>query len=368
MATSMLASTAPMTAKAPARTPHEGDHARTGSSTAIPSSGDHRDPGAGEPGDQRPGGQPRQQRPHGHGHDGGAQRGVGQAQLVAERGAGARRWRTRSRSGRTARPRRGGRAGRRRAARRRGADHLGAAPSRPGYECPGLSRPGGGRCGTGGREERTGRGPLRCPGRPGGWGPGGWNVLHPASGEPAVELPELDYRPTVPGALHRAAELFGDDPYIVMPGRELSYRQTEVATRRVAKELLAAGVTKGTRVALHMGNSIEWIVAFYAITRIGAIGVPLSTAYKPPRAGQGPAPQRRPDPHLPGHDGRQRPRRLRRERAAGPGRGGRRPAPPPRGALPAQHPDGGRHRQAVGHAHPPGHRPRPRSRRPGHQR
>jgi acyl-CoA synthetase (AMP-forming)/AMP-acid ligase II len=66
-----------------------------------------------------------------------------------------------------------------------------------------------------------------------------------------------------------------------MPGRELSFREADLTSRRVAKELLEQGVTKGTRVALQMGNSIEWIVAFYAVVRIGAIAVPLSTAYKP---------------------------------------------------------------------------------------
>lgn len=96
-----------------------------------------------------------------------------------------------------------------------------------------------------------------------------------------MELPQLDYLPTVPVALRRGAELHGDRDFVVMPDRRLSFRQAEAASRRVAKQLIAAGIGKGSRVAIHYANSPEWIVAFFAVTRIGAIGIPLSTAYKP---------------------------------------------------------------------------------------
>nr|WP_179342549.1 class I adenylate-forming enzyme family protein [Streptomyces sp. alain-838] len=94
-------------------------------------------------------------------------------------------------------------------------------------------------------------------------------------------MPDVPYRPTVPAVLRRAAELFGDDDYVVMPDRRISFRQAEAASRRLAKQLLAAGAGKGTRVALHLPSGAEWAVAFLAVTRIGAIAMPFSTLYRP---------------------------------------------------------------------------------------
>ncbi|MEU9273114.1 class I adenylate-forming enzyme family protein [Streptomyces sp. NPDC048251] len=94
-------------------------------------------------------------------------------------------------------------------------------------------------------------------------------------------MPEVPYRPTLPAILRRAADLYGDDDYIVMPDRRISFRQAEVASRRLAKELLAAGVGKGSRVGIHLPTGPEWAVAFLAVTRIGAIAMPFSTIYRP---------------------------------------------------------------------------------------
>jgi acyl-CoA synthetase (AMP-forming)/AMP-acid ligase II len=97
-----------------------------------------------------------------------------------------------------------------------------------------------------------------------------------------MKLPEIDFRATIPVALHRAVELFGDREFIVMPDRSLTFRETEVASRLLAKEMLSAGIGKGTRVGFQVPNSTEWVVLWLAITRIGAIALPFSTAYKPP--------------------------------------------------------------------------------------
>ncbi len=94
-------------------------------------------------------------------------------------------------------------------------------------------------------------------------------------------VPELPYRPTMPVILRRAAATFGDDDYVVLPDRRISFRQAEAASRRLAKELLAAGVGKGTRTGIHLATGPEWAVAFLAVTRIGALAMPFSTIYRP---------------------------------------------------------------------------------------
>jgi acyl-CoA synthetase (AMP-forming)/AMP-acid ligase II len=49
----------------------------------------------------------------------------------------------------------------------------------------------------------------------------------------------------------------------------------------LARRLLAAGVGKGTRVGMHFGYTPEFIVAFLAVTRIGALAAPISTTARP---------------------------------------------------------------------------------------
>lgn len=60
----------------------------------------------------------------------------------------------------------------------------------------------------------------------------------------------------------------------------LSYRDLERAVEAFAARLLAAGIRPGDRVALVLLNSIEFVVAFLAITRIGAIAAPLNPDYR----------------------------------------------------------------------------------------
>ncbi len=96
-----------------------------------------------------------------------------------------------------------------------------------------------------------------------------------------MDLPELDFTPTMPNAIRRAAERFGDREYVVMPDRRMTFAEADAASQRVAREMLARGIGKGTRVGMHFSYGTEWIVAFCAASRIGAVCVPMSTAYRP---------------------------------------------------------------------------------------
>jgi acyl-CoA synthetase (AMP-forming)/AMP-acid ligase II len=96
-----------------------------------------------------------------------------------------------------------------------------------------------------------------------------------------MELPELDYRATMAGAIRHAAEVFADREFVVTSTRRMTYAMAEASSRRIGKELLALGVGKGTRVGIMFGYGSEWIVAWLAITRIGAVCMPFSTAYMP---------------------------------------------------------------------------------------
>ena len=87
---------------------------------------------------------------------------------------------------------------------------------------------------------------------------------------------------TVPGLVRGAARAFAGREFVVTPDRTLTFGEADARSRRWAKRLLAAGIGKGSRVGLLFSQREEFVVAFLAITRVGAIAVPMSTFAKPP--------------------------------------------------------------------------------------
>jgi len=69
----------------------------------------------------------------------------------------------------------------------------------------------------------------------------------------------------------------GGKPMVIDPTRRISYRELDTTTADLAATFVEAGVGKGTRVGLIMPNSARWVQVAIALTRIGAVLVPLST-------------------------------------------------------------------------------------------
>ena len=76
--------------------------------------------------------------------------------------------------------------------------------------------------------------------------------------------------------LARHARTHGDRLFTIYEDERVTYDAWFRATAILAAELAEAGVRKGDRVALSMRNLPEWPVAFFAITSLGAIAVPLN--------------------------------------------------------------------------------------------
>ncbi|MGA8330241.1 MAG: long-chain fatty acid--CoA ligase, partial [Mycobacterium sp.] len=77
----------------------------------------------------------------------------------------------------------------------------------------------------------------------------------------------------------------GDDaakPMVIDPGRRLSYRELDCSTRDLAAAFIGAGIGKGARVGLVMPNGVRWVQIAIALTRVGAVLVPLSTLLRAP--------------------------------------------------------------------------------------
>jgi acyl-CoA synthetase (AMP-forming)/AMP-acid ligase II len=88
--------------------------------------------------------------------------------------------------------------------------------------------------------------------------------------------------PTIPNLLRHATRKFPDHECIIVPGETCTFAEIERRSRRLAKRLVHAGVTKGAHVGVLFPQHPDFIVAFLAITRVGAVAVPLSTFLRPP--------------------------------------------------------------------------------------
>jgi long-chain acyl-CoA synthetase len=60
----------------------------------------------------------------------------------------------------------------------------------------------------------------------------------------------------------------------------VTYSELDGLVGRVACGLKAIGVEKGDRVAMVVGNSVEFVVVMFAIARLGAVSVPLNIRHK----------------------------------------------------------------------------------------
>lgn len=93
-------------------------------------------------------------------------------------------------------------------------------------------------------------------------------------------MPFPNISPTVPALVRSCAARFGDKPFLVVDGQELTYAELDRRSAALATALLAQGISKGDHVGILMPNSIDWALAWFVTTRIGAVAVPLNTFYK----------------------------------------------------------------------------------------
>jgi acyl-CoA synthetase (AMP-forming)/AMP-acid ligase II len=77
--------------------------------------------------------------------------------------------------------------------------------------------------------------------------------------------------------IRRAARHFKSAPCLVQDGRTLSYAEFDAATDRLGNALLACGLQPGDRVGVLLPNSIECIIAYYALAKNGLVRVGLNT-------------------------------------------------------------------------------------------
>jgi acyl-CoA synthetase (AMP-forming)/AMP-acid ligase II len=80
----------------------------------------------------------------------------------------------------------------------------------------------------------------------------------------------------VAGLVRRAARWFGGDVAVVDGWRELTFREVDERSNRLAHALAELGQGPGSRVAMLLPNRAEWVEIDFAIAKAGMIRVPVN--------------------------------------------------------------------------------------------
>ena len=73
----------------------------------------------------------------------------------------------------------------------------------------------------------------------------------------------------------------GNHTAIFYLGSQYSYREILTLVNRFASALTGMGVSAGQKVMLYIPNSIQWVVSWLGIQKIGAVCVPITPIYTP---------------------------------------------------------------------------------------
>ncbi len=85
---------------------------------------------------------------------------------------------------------------------------------------------------------------------------------------------------TVGQVLERAAGQVPDKTAVVDGDRRKTYKELNSMVNDLAAGLAEIGFKKGDRVAIYMKNSLEFVVAFYALQKLGLIAVWINAIYR----------------------------------------------------------------------------------------
>jgi crotonobetaine/carnitine-CoA ligase len=85
---------------------------------------------------------------------------------------------------------------------------------------------------------------------------------------------------TVTAALARSVSAHGSRVFLDFSGDLYSYADVDRESTRLARGLIALGISRGDAVASILDNNLHAVLSWFAINKAGAISVPVNTAYK----------------------------------------------------------------------------------------
>lgn len=81
--------------------------------------------------------------------------------------------------------------------------------------------------------------------------------------------------------LPASATRFGEKTALVTPTRALSYVELDDLSNRLGASLVSRGVAAGDRVSIYSQNRWEWVVAYHAALKVGAVVNPVNVMLTP---------------------------------------------------------------------------------------
>lgn len=105
------------------------------------------------------------------------------------------------------------------------------------------------------------------------------DALRPAGIPAEVTYPAGEI--TIPAHVSHWAGERPDHLALALGDTRLTYAELDDVHRRVATWMSEHGVSRGDRVAVYLGNSTEFVIAFLALLRLGAVHVPVNPMFQP---------------------------------------------------------------------------------------
>lgn len=86
----------------------------------------------------------------------------------------------------------------------------------------------------------------------------------------------MDRFRTIPDQLRYWAKERPDAPFCGVDDKIMTFAEVDDESSRFAGGLAQQGIIKGSRVAIVMGNRLDFIIAFFALAKLGAIATPIN--------------------------------------------------------------------------------------------
>lgn len=87
-------------------------------------------------------------------------------------------------------------------------------------------------------------------------------------------------RVNVGDSLTRTADRMPNKLAVVDAARRITYAELNAETNRLANSLTASGYARGDALALAAGNSIEFLITYYACAKLGVVCVPMNLGWR----------------------------------------------------------------------------------------
>ncbi|MBI2290076.1 MAG: AMP-binding protein [Betaproteobacteria bacterium] len=85
---------------------------------------------------------------------------------------------------------------------------------------------------------------------------------------------------TINGMLRKHASAIPDKPFMTISGRSVTFAEADAQCRALARGFAGRGIKEGGRVMIMLPNCLEFMLAWFAATLVGAAAVPMNPALK----------------------------------------------------------------------------------------